>query len=228
MEPRSDYPVFGVLLVGASRAGKTSLWWQLDQKRPFLDEYKPTLGTDFKTIELHVGAGPCRLLVWDTSGAASSVSMTRSLFVRADVVVAVVDLAALAYAIEMADGAVGTDPAPLLVAARLDLLREALADERRPMRRVGIVLGTKFDSFAPHMTMSGRDELIAQARALGAAYYDTALSDRATLLAPFQAVATKLTERQLVRRIAAERPLAPDWARAPLPVGAGGGLCVLV
>ena len=88
----SDYDyLLKVIIVGDSNVGKSSLMEGYVNGR-IDSEYIPTIGIDFKTKKISVGAETCKLQIWDTAGQERFRSIISAYYKGAHVVLIVFDV----------------------------------------------------------------------------------------------------------------------------------------
>ena len=86
---------FKYLLVGDSGVGKSSLMHRFADDT-YSDEYRSTVGTDFKCRHLKMGKDDVKVQIWDTAGQERFRSITTSYYRGANAVLVVFDVTDLA------------------------------------------------------------------------------------------------------------------------------------
>lgn len=93
-----ETPQFRLVTVGEAGVGKTSIILRYTDNS-FSEDYKNTIGVDFKVKELYVNSKKVILKIWDTAGQETFRSITKQYFDNADGIFLVFDLSnRLSYA----------------------------------------------------------------------------------------------------------------------------------
>ena len=85
-----------VVIAGAPAAGKTSILRRFAEKstldEAMLRNYDPTIGADFRMVQVPARDKILRMQIWDTSGDRKMISLGRSIYRNADYLILVYDM----------------------------------------------------------------------------------------------------------------------------------------
>ena len=92
MEPDSDFDyIIKILIVGDSNVGKTNFIYRFIENK-FSQTYMATTGIDFKTANIELNDKKIRVQLWDTAGQEKYRSITKTLFLKVQGVLALYDI----------------------------------------------------------------------------------------------------------------------------------------
>lgn len=154
MNSRERPPVFKVITVGPSGAGKTSILAQFAKGTPFDERMPATIGADFYVKDWRVGGRAYRTQLWDTAGQEKFQAIVDRYYRDTHAVVVVIDLV---YLIERSEELAAQHDSldaaiDAAVAEELSSLDRALLGERTRItvralmaRPLVLVFGNKID-----------------------------------------------------------------------------------
>lgn len=89
--PNKNAKPYKVILVGSQSVGKSTLLHRIIESK-FEPNYTSTIGVDFKTVVVPLGAKQIILQIWDTAGQEKFKSLTQAYFKGAHACICVYDL----------------------------------------------------------------------------------------------------------------------------------------
>ncbi|KAK5643927.1 hypothetical protein RI129_007772 [Pyrocoelia pectoralis] len=125
-EDSKPHKTFGIIVVGDSGVGKTSLMYRFCESK-FITTLSVTIGVDYRAKTLHIDGEDIQLQLWDTAGSERfRHSMVPQYYRKAQAVVLVYDVTnrasfdSLVYWLDECDRKCSTNVAKILVGNKCD------------------------------------------------------------------------------------------------------------